>query len=86
MIRVFINPRFAPYYLLASLIVSNQSEICVEAKSKKFAWTLGVILSLVMAFFIIYDTMSINKEKKCVAAKWAIGMGHEQMWKNHNCK
>ena len=44
MIRVFINPRFAPYYLLASLIVSNQSEICVEAKSKKFAWTLGVIL------------------------------------------
>ncbi len=39
-----------------------------------------------MAFFIIYDTMSINKEKKCVAAKWAIDMGHEQMWKNHNCK
>ena len=40
MIRIFINPKYAPYMMLGSLIVSNQEPDWVEAKPKKFAWIL----------------------------------------------
>jgi len=43
--RTFINPKYAPYMLLGGLIVSNQQPDWVEAKPKKFAWTLGMIFS-----------------------------------------
>ena len=48
--RVFINPFYSPYMILGSFIVSNQQPEWVEAKPKKFAWILGVILALVMSY------------------------------------
>lgn len=65
-IRVFINPKYAPYILMASIIVSNQKPAWVEAKPKKFAWSLGVILGLIMAFFIVFDFMSPLRLSICV--------------------
>ncbi|WP_122892821.1 DUF4395 domain-containing protein [Arcobacter peruensis] len=65
-IRVFINPKYAPYMILASLIVSNQKENWVEAKPKKFAWILGVLLGFIMAFFIVFDFMSPIRLLICV--------------------
>ena len=65
-IRVFINPKYAPYMLIGSLIVSNQSENWVEAKPKKFAWILGVILGLIMTYFIFFDVMSPIRLFTCV--------------------
>lgn len=65
-IRVFINPRYAPYMLLGSLIVSNQTPNWVEAKPKKFAWILGVMLGILMTYFIIFDVMSPSRLLICV--------------------
>lgn len=66
LIRVFINPKYAPYMLLGSLVVSNQSENWVEAKPKKFAWILGVVLGAIMTYFIFFDVMSPARLLICV--------------------
>jgi hypothetical protein len=65
-IRTIINPKYAPYMLLASLIVSNQSPQWVEAKPKQFAWIFGAILAFVMAVFIIMDIVAPVRMLICV--------------------
>ena len=57
-VRVFISPKYAPYMLLGSLFVSNQKPDWVEAKPKQFAWTLGMILGLIMTYYIVFDVLS----------------------------
>ena len=52
-IRVFINPKFSPTLILGRLIVGNQSPEYVGAEQKKFAWTIGVILSATMFIFMV---------------------------------
>src|SRR5450755_1449080 len=52
LIRVFINPKYSPTLILGRLIVRNQTPEYVGAKQKKFAWTIGVILSAVMFIFL----------------------------------
>ena len=52
-IRVFINPKFSPTLIIGRLIVSNQTPEYVGAQQKKFAWTIGVILSATMFVFIV---------------------------------
>ena len=66
-IRLFINPKYAPYMTFASLVVSNQTPNWVEAKPKKFAWFFGLILGLIMGYFIIFDIMSPIRLLTCVA-------------------
>jgi hypothetical protein len=44
-IRVFINPKFAPSLIIGRLIVSNQVPEYVGAQQKRFAWSIGVLLS-----------------------------------------
>ncbi len=59
LIRVFINPKYAPTLILGRLIVSNQNPEYVGAKQKKFAWIIGVVLSGIMfIFFIIVNAFS----------------------------
>ena len=65
-IRVFINPKYSPYMVLGSLIVSNQEPDWVEASPKKFAWILGVILGFIMSYFIIYDIMTPARLLTCL--------------------
>jgi len=65
-VRVFVNPIYAPYMLLGSLVVSNQEPEWVEAKPKKFAWVLGVILGFIMAYFIINNIVSPIRLLTCV--------------------
>ena len=57
-IRTVINPKYAPYMLLGSLFVANQEPEWVEAKPKQFAWVLGMILGLLMTYFIVFDVIS----------------------------
>ena len=52
-IRVFINPKFSPTLIIGRLIVHNQSPEYVGAPQKKFAWTIGVILSATMFIFLV---------------------------------
>ena len=48
LIRVIINPKFAPSLILGRLIVRNQVPEYVGATQKKFAWIIGIILGLTM--------------------------------------
>jgi len=48
LIRVFINPRYAPSLILGRLVVFNQTPEYVGAKQKKFAWVIGLVLGLIM--------------------------------------
>src|SRR6185295_17825419 len=52
-IRVFVNPRFSPTLIIGRLIVHNQLPEYVGARQKKFAWTIGVVLSAIMFIFIV---------------------------------
>jgi predicted outer membrane lipoprotein len=65
-VRVFINPVYSPYMVLGSLIVSNQQPDWVEAKPKKFAWILGVILGAIMSYFILFDIMTPARLITCL--------------------
>jgi len=51
LIGVFINPKFSPTMFMAKLIVSKQKPLYVGAVQKKFAWSLGIMMSTV-AFFL----------------------------------
>ena len=44
-IRVFISPKYAPFLILARIIVKNQTPEYVGARQKKFAWIIGVALA-----------------------------------------
>ena len=52
-IRVFINPKLSPSLIVGRLIVRNQTPEYVGAKQKKFAWTIGVVLSAIMFVFLL---------------------------------
>lgn len=47
-IRVFVNPKFAPILIIGRLIVRNQTPEYVGAQQKKFAWVIGIFLATVM--------------------------------------
>lgn len=60
LIRVFINPKFAPTLILGRLIVRNQVPEYVGAQQKKFAWAIGVILAATMfVLMVLMNTYSI---------------------------
>ena len=58
LIGLFINPKYSPAYLLASLFTWKQSPLYVGAVQKKFAWSLGLLLSgsiFVLSIFLQTD-------------------------------
>lgn len=59
-IRVFISPRFSPTLIIGRLIVRNQTPEYVGAVQKRFAWSIGLVLSAAMfVFFIFVNAYSI---------------------------
>jgi hypothetical protein len=44
-IGIFVNPRFTPTVIIASLFIRKQSPLPIGAIQKKFAWSLGLVLS-----------------------------------------
>ena len=52
-IRVFVNPKFSPTLIIGRLIVGGQAPEYVGAPQKKFAWTIGVVLSATMFIFMV---------------------------------
>ena len=73
-VRVFINPIYAPYMVLGSLIVSNQEPDWVEARPKKFAWILGVILGLIMSYFILFNILTPARLLTCLLCLFLLYM------------
>jgi len=53
LIRVLINPKFAPSLIIGRLIVHNQTPEYVGAKQKKFAWIVGIVLALTMFILLV---------------------------------
>ncbi|MEI7422533.1 MAG: DUF4395 domain-containing protein [Prolixibacteraceae bacterium] len=53
LIRVLINPRFAPSLIIGRLIVRNQTPEYVGAKQKLFAWVIGIILASTMFILLV---------------------------------
>jgi hypothetical protein len=53
LIRVLINPVFSPVLIIGRLIVRNQVPEYVGAKQKKFAWSIGIVLSAIMFYFFV---------------------------------
>jgi hypothetical protein len=58
-IRVFINPKYAPTLIIGRWIVRNQTPEYVGARQKKFAWRIGVLLALTMlGLMVIVNSFS----------------------------
>lgn len=53
LIRVFISPRYSPTLIIGRMMVSNQVPEYVGARQKKFAWTIGLILSATMFVLMV---------------------------------
>ena len=59
LIRVLINPRFAPSLILGRWIVRKQTPEYVGAQQKKFAWIIGIVLGCVMfALQVVVNSFS----------------------------
>lgn len=57
-IGIFINPKFSPSMFIAYVFVRKQSKIYIGAIQKKFAWSLGLAMTLVvfiLSFFLLKD-------------------------------
>ena len=53
LIRVLVNPKFSPTLIIGRLIVKNQTPEYVGAVQKKFAWIIGLALSILMFIFLV---------------------------------
>lgn len=53
-IRLFINPKYAPTFMLGQWIVRKQQPEYVGAPQKRFAWAIGFALALVMAYLMVF--------------------------------
>lgn len=51
-IRVLISPKYAPSLILGRLAVRNQTPEFVGAPQKHFAWTLGLVLAMIMVILV----------------------------------
>jgi hypothetical protein len=52
-IRVMINPGFSPSLIIGRLIVGGQTPEYVGAAPKKFAWTIGLVLSSIIFLLLV---------------------------------
>lgn len=59
LIRVLVNPEYAPTLIMGRLITGNQTPEYVSAAPKKFAWFIGILMAATMfIYFIIFNTYS----------------------------
>ena len=66
-IRIFINPNYAPSLIIGRFFVQNQTPEYVGAQQKRFAWSIGFILSVIMFFIIvIFEIMTPIKIIICI--------------------
>lgn len=47
-IRVLINPKYAPSLIIGRFMVKNQTPEYVGASQKRFAWSIGLFLAIVL--------------------------------------
>jgi hypothetical protein len=52
-VRIFISPKYSPLLIIGRLIVGNQTPEYVGAAQKKFAWTIGLVLSAIIFVLLV---------------------------------
>jgi len=52
-VRVFVNPRYSPTFMVGQWFVRKQQPEYVGAPQKRFAWAIGFVLALVMAYLVV---------------------------------
>lgn len=52
-IRVLISPKYSPSLIIGRLIVGGQTPEYVGAAPKKFAWTIGLVLSTIIFLLLV---------------------------------
>ena len=52
-IRVLISPKYSPSLIIGRLIVRKQTPEYVGAAPKKFAWTIGLVLSSIIFLLLV---------------------------------
>jgi len=66
-IRMFINPEIAPSLILGRIIVHNQKVEYTGAPQKRWAWAIGVILSLYSLITVVFlHTWGISNIIVCI--------------------
>jgi hypothetical protein len=54
LIRVFVNPKYAPSLVLGRIAVRNQQPEYVGAPQKRFAWLIGFVLAVCMMYLVVF--------------------------------
>ena len=54
-IRILVNPRYSPSLVLGRFAVINQVPEYVGATQKRFAWSVGLALSITMFFLVVVN-------------------------------
>ena len=66
-IRVLLNPKYSPTLILGRIATQNQTPEYVGAPQKRFAWSIGLLLSIVMFFMIVvFEVMTPIKIIICL--------------------
>ncbi|OQX01771.1 MAG: hypothetical protein BWK73_45025 [Thiothrix lacustris] len=56
-IRVLVNPKYAPSLIVGRFFVSRQTPEYVGAVQKRFAWSIGLALSIIMFWLVVMVEM-----------------------------
>jgi hypothetical protein len=56
-VRIFVNPKYAPFLILGRFFVQNQVPEYSGAAQKKFAWSLGLGLATIMFFVVVVNNI-----------------------------
>ena len=54
LIRVFVNPKYAPSLVLGRMAVRKQRPEYVGAPQKRFAWLIGLVLAAIMMYLVVF--------------------------------
>ncbi|MCK5855652.1 MAG: DUF4395 domain-containing protein [Sulfurovaceae bacterium] len=66
-IRILINPKYSPSLILGRIFIQNQTPEYVGASQKRFAWSIGLVLSVVMFFLVVvFEVMTPIKIIICI--------------------
>jgi hypothetical protein len=54
-VRLFVNPRVAPSLVIGQWMVRQQQPEWTGAPQKRFAWAIGFVLALTMAYLVVWQ-------------------------------
>ena len=57
LIRVFVNPKYAPSLVLGRIAVRRQQPEYVGAPQKRFAWLIGFVLATCMMYLVVFHNV-----------------------------